>query len=102
MRRPRFGVRWRHTVPRDAGLSPNRHGLYNSMVSLCLNLRLARSAERKQNWFPKSSSSILGRSRTVRFPLSADVMSPCVSATLGVVAVDSFEAGTGVEDDVVA
>lgn len=39
---------------------------YSSIVSLCLNLRLARSAERKQNWLPKRSISMRGRSRTVR------------------------------------
>jgi len=35
------------------------------MLSLCLNFRPARSADRKQNWLPYSSISICGPSRTV-------------------------------------
>src|SRR6267154_6548210 len=41
---------------------------HSSMVSLCLNFRPARSAARKQNWFPYSSNSMCGPSSTVLVP----------------------------------
>lgn len=44
--------------------------IQSSTVSLCLNLRPARSAERKRNWFPWSSNSRWGRCRTVVFGTS--------------------------------
>jgi len=37
-----------------------------------LNLRPARSAERKRNWFPYSSNSMCGTSSTVRGKASSD------------------------------
>jgi hypothetical protein len=46
---------------------------YNSTVSLCLNFRDARSAERKRNWFPCNSNSRWGRLLTVPIPPSSIV-----------------------------
>ena len=74
---------------------------YSSIVSLCLNLRLARSAALKQNWLPKSSNSIRGKSRTVCVACSPDVMFPDAPATSRV-DVEVFEARTGVGGDFVA
>jgi hypothetical protein len=45
--------------------------VYSSIVSLYLNFRPARSAERNRNWFPYSSNSKRGLSRTVVSGVSA-------------------------------
>ena len=66
--------------------------VHNSIESLCLNFRFARSAERKQNWLPCSSNSIWGWSKTVFWTGLVDEACPELRPT-GAEVDDAWSAG---------